>query len=112
VVDVISIFASLLESVLEMDHVGTRVEGENTIYTFKTTGFHPSIVEIKSKILSVFDLPVDIPKDVRITEVKHGRVFKEYLVEIVVDSRLIGKVSDLLAKKYGVFRRRPYSAER
>jgi hypothetical protein len=94
-----------------MDHIGTRVEGENTVYVFKTTSFHPSIVEIKSKLMSALDLPVDIPKDIKITEVKHGKLFKEYIVEIVVDKNKIGKLKDLIAKKYGIIRRRPYSGE-
>ena len=94
-----------------MDHVGTRIEGENTIYTFKTTSLHPSIAELKSKILSILDLPVDIPKDIRITEVKHGKIFKEYIVDIVVDTEKIGKLSDIIAKKYGIIRKRKYSGE-
>ena len=104
----VSILASVLSSLLEMDHVGTRVEGDKTIYTFKTTSLLPSTTETKAKILSVLDLPVDIPEDITITEVKKGLVFKEYLVDIVVDSKKIGKAENLLAKKYGIIRKRPY----
>jgi len=105
------ILATIIASVLEMDHVGTEVVGERTVYTFKTTSLFPSLVELKSKILSMFDLPIDIPVNVEVKEVKRGRIFKEYLVDITVDTRRIGRISDLLAKKYGVLRRRPYSGE-
>jgi len=103
-----SLLSTALSAVLEMDHVGTRVEGDKTIYTFKTTSFRPTFTEIKAKILSMLDLPVDIPEDVTIREVKRGPVFREYLVDITVDSRRIGKLENLLAKKYGIIRRRPY----
>jgi len=104
----VSILSSFLSSLLEMDHVGVRTEGDRTIYIFKTTGLVPSLVEAKSKVLSVLDLPVDIPEDINVKEVKKGPLTKEYLVEIAVDSRRIGKVSNLLAKKYGIIRKRPY----
>ena len=105
-----SILSSFLSSLLEMDHVGVRTEGDKTVYIFKTTGLVPSLVEAKSKILSVLGLPVDIPEDISVREVKKGPLTKEYLVEITVDSRKIGKVSNLLAKKYPLIlkRRRGY----
>ena len=106
-----SVIAATITAILEMDHVGTSVVGENTIYTFKATSLIPSLVELKSKILSVLDFPVDIPKNVEIKEVKRGPIFKEYIVDITVSSGKIGKVSDLLAKKYGIVRRRKYSGE-
>ena len=102
------LLARMLAACLEMDHIGTRVEGDKTIYTFKTTSFRPTFTEIKAKIFSVLDLPVDIPEDVTIREVKRGPVLREYLVDITVDSGKIGKVENLLAKKYGIIRRRPY----
>ena len=89
-----------------MDHIGVRTEGDKTIYIFKTTGLVPSLVEAKSKVLSVLDLPVDIPEDINVREVKKGPLTKEYLVEITVDSGKVGKVSNLLAKKYGIIRKR------
>ena len=104
----LSIISSILASLLEMDHVGTRVEGDKTVYTFKTTSLVPSLTELKSKILSMLDFPVDIPSDVTIKEVKKGPIFKEYLVDITVDRRGIGKLSNLLARKYGILRKRPY----
>jgi hypothetical protein len=111
----ISFLARVLADLLEMDHVDTRkdypVPGKTT-YTFKTTSLFPSLVEAKSKVLSMLDAPVDIPENVSVTEVKRGKLFREYLVEIQVDSGKIGKLSDLLAKKYGILRRRKYSGER
>ena len=104
----VSILSSFLSSLLEMDHIGVRTEGDKTIYIFKTTGLVPSLVEAKSKVLSVLDLPVDIPEDINVREVKKGPLTKEYLVEITVDSGKVGKVSNLLAKKYGIIRKRPY----
>jgi len=106
-----SILASILAAVLEMDHIGTEVVADKTIYKFKTTSLFPSLVEAKSKVLSVFDLPIDIPENVEVREVKRGKIFKEFLVDITVDTRKIGKATDLLAKKYGILRRRPYSGE-
>ena len=104
----VSLLSSALRSLLEMDHLDTRVEGDKTIYTFKTTSLMPSTTEIKAKILSMLDSPVDIPEDITVREVKRGLIFKEYLVDIVVPTRRIGKLSNLLAKKYGIIRRRPY----
>lgn len=108
-----SIITSALKSILEMDHLDTRVEGNKTIYTFKTTSLIKSLVEPKSKILSVLDFPVDIPQDVSIKEVKRGRILKEFVVDITVPSRLAGKLRDLIAKKYPLIdlRRRKYSGE-
>jgi len=108
------IIATAIKAVLEMDHVDTKRDYPTpgkTTYTFKTSGLSISFQEIKAKILSVFDFPMDIPEDITVTEVKRGPVFKEYLIDIVVDSGKIGKVADLLAKKYGILRRRPYSGE-
>jgi len=102
------IISAALSAILEMDHVGTRVEGDRTIYTFKTTSLIPSLVEMKSKVFSLFDLPMDIPEDITVREVKKGPIFKEYLVDIAVPTRKIGKVSNLLAKKYGIIRKRAY----
>jgi len=105
------VISSIITAILEMDHIGTEVVGENTIYKFKTTSISPSLTEFKCKVLSVLDFPIDIPKNVEIREVKRGKLFKEYVVDITVPTRKIGKVSDLLAKKYGIVRRRPYSGE-
>ena len=101
----------MLADLLEMDHIGTRVEGDNTIYTFKTTSLTKRLVETKCKILSMLDAPFDIPKNVEIQPVKKGLLFKEYIVDITVPSSRIGELSDLLATKYGIFRRRKYSGE-
>jgi len=103
----------IVQAILEMDHVETKVVGDRTIYTFKTTSIVPSLVEIKSKILSVLDAPFDIPMDVKVDEVKRGKIFKEYLVHITVPKEKVGKISDLIAKKYPLiaFRRRRYSGE-
>jgi len=109
------ILASILASLLEMDHVGTEVVGDNTIYTFKTTSIFKSLTELKAKILSLFDLPMDIPKNVEIQEVKRGRLFKEYLVKITVPRDRIGRLTDLIiAKRYPLIplRRRHYSGEK
>jgi len=100
-----------LAAILEMDHLDTKKDYPTpgkTTYTFKTSGISDSAQELKAKILSILDWPVDIPEDVTVTEVKKGPVFKEYLVDIVVDSGRIGKLENLLARKYGRFRERPY----
>lgn len=103
------ILASVLQDLLEMDHVDTSTSAGKTTYTFKTTSLVPSLVELKSKILSIFDFPIDVPDDVNIREVKKGKLFKEYLVDITVDSAKIGKAKNLLSKKYGIVRNRPYT---
>jgi hypothetical protein len=105
------IIARTIAAVLEMDHIGTEVMGDTTVYTFKTTSLIPSLTELKSKILSVLDFPIDIPKNVEVQEVKKGKVFKEYVVKIYVDRGRIGELSDLMAKKYGIIRKRKYSGE-
>ena len=107
----ISFLAHMLADLLEMDHIGTRVEGENTIYAFKTTSLCERLVEIKSKVLSMLDAPFDIPRNVDVKPVKKGLLLKEYIVEITVPSTRIGELSDLLATKYGFVRRRKYSGE-
>jgi len=106
------LLGTLLAALLEMDHLDTEVVDGDVIYKFKTTSLVPSFAEIKAKILSILDLPVDIPKNIEVIEVKRGRFgFKEYLVKIWVDRTKIGKATDLIAKKYGIVRRRPYSGE-
>lgn len=105
------LLGAVLKDLLEMDHIGVTMAGDEVIYHFKTTSVIPSLVEMKAKILSVLDTPVDIPKNVEVREVKRGPLFKEYLVDITVPARKVGELSDLLAKKYGIFRRRPYSGE-
>jgi len=105
------IIGRAIAAILEMDHVDTKrdyPEPGKTTYTFKTSGISESLQEIKAKILSILDWPIDIPSDITITEVKKGPVFKEYLVDIVVDSGRVGKIENILARKYGIFRRRPY----
>jgi len=107
------ILGSLLANILEMDHIGIERIGDDTIYIFKATSIFKSLTELKAKILSLLDLPLDIPKNVDIQEVKRGRIFKEYIVRITVPSNRIGQVTDLLARKYPIIplRRRRYSGE-
>jgi len=103
-------FGRAIAAILEMDHIDTKKDYPapgKTTYTFITTGVSKNIQELKAKILSMLDWPVDIPEDVKVSMVKKGRVFKEYLVDIVVDSGKIGKVENLIARKYGL-RKRPY----
>ena len=102
---VASIVSSLLKAVLEMDHVSTETHDDTTVYIFKTTGIHPSTVELKAKILSMLDLPFDIPYDVEIEEVKRGPVMKEYLIKIYVKKRGLGRLRNIFKKKYRVFGR-------
>jgi len=104
----VPLLSALLAQLLEMDHVGVREELDRTVYTFKTTSLLPSLVEAKSKLFSLLDFPADIPGDVTVKEVKKGLIFKEYLVDIAVDRKGVGRPSNLLAKKYGIIRRRPY----
>lgn len=109
-----SLLATLLKSLLEMDHIGTETVGDTTIYTFKTTAIAKPLAEVKAKVMSILDLPVDIPRNVEIEEVKRGPVLKEYIVKIHVPRGGMGKLTDLLAKKYTIipFRRRiKYSGE-
>ena len=108
----LSLVSSLLKAVLEMDHIGTKRKGNQTIYTFKTTSAIESFVEMKSKILSVLDFPIDVPENIVIKEVKRGPVFREYVVDITVDNKMIGQLGNLLAKKYGVVRTRKYKKSR
>lgn len=100
------------KGLLEMDQIGTRVEGNNTVITYKTKSLIPSIVEAKGKIISAFHLPVDIPCNIKVQQVKRGRIYKEYVVEVTVPSTLAGDPSNLLAKNYPILpvRKRPYRA--
>ena len=101
-----SILSSLVKAVLEMDHVSTEVSGDTTIYTFKTTGLFPSLAEVKAKILSMLDLPFDIPAKVEVEEVKRGPIFKEYLVRIYVSRTGIGRLRDLFKRERRPLRER------
>lgn len=108
----IRLLGAILGAVLELDYYGARVEGDKTILIYKTTGIHPSVVEFKSKIYSILDLPPDIPANINVTEIKKGIAgLKEYSVEITIPKHGVGKLTDILAKKYGVFRKRKYSGE-
>ena len=90
------LISSMLEILLEMDHVGTEVRGDETVYTFKTTSLHPRLTEVKAKLLSIADFPMDIPSRVEVEEVKKGILFKEYIVRIHVPREGIGKIRDLI----------------
>ena len=105
--------STILKALLEMDHIGVEKRGSNTVYVFKTTGLFKSTAELKSKVLSLLDLPVDIPNNIEVEEVKRGRIFKEYIVKISVPENRIGQLTDLLARKYPIvpLRRRRYSGE-
>jgi len=98
----------VVRQALDIDFIGMKTVGEYTVYTFKTSGIAPKMQEIKAKILSVLDFPLDIPVNIVVKEVKKGKLFKEYEVEMTVHKEKIGKASDLLASRYGL-RRREYS---
>ena len=76
----------LIGNLLQMDHIGTEVVGDRVIYRYKTTGLTRSlgVVELKAKIMSILDMPSDIPIDVRVTPAKKGFITKEYVVEVEV----------------------------
>jgi len=104
------IVGSLLLSALRPDFLETTVVGDDVIYTFKITSLAQTLVELKSKIISIINIPPDIPKNIEIQLVKSGKVFKEFLVTLTVDKNKIGKLRDLLSKKYGIIREWPYSS--
>jgi len=87
-----------------MDHIGEEVVGDRVVYRYKTTSLtkRPSIVEIKAKIMSIFDMPSDIPVDVRITPTKKGVITKEYIVEIEVPAGKfeVSHLQNLFKRKY------------
>ena len=102
---------SALSKTITVDYVGTRSEGNKTIYTLKATSPLKTLVEAKSKIISILNFPPDIPENITIEQVKKGLILKDYRVEVTVPKNRFGKPRDLVAKKYGVLRRRPYSGE-
>jgi len=81
-----TVVAKIIAEILGMDHIDTQVVGDRVIYKYKSTGILSSagVQELKAKIFSLLDFPADIPIDVRITPVKRGAIFKEYVVEIEV----------------------------
>ena len=103
---------AITKGLLEMDLIGTRIEGDKVVYTYKTKSLIPSIVEAKAKILSAFHLPVDIPCDIKVNQAKRGLIYKEYVVDVTVPANKAGVPSNLLAKNYPVvpMRKRPYRA--
>ena len=96
--------------VFGLDFIGAETRGSNTVFKYVTTGFAKTLTEIKSKIFTMLDLPFDIPNDITITEIKKGPLFKQYLVEISVPKERIGKLGNLISKKYGIIRSRPYKS--
>ena len=106
-----TVLGRILGGILQMDLLRIDLEDDRVVYTFVTTGAFRSLQEVKAKALMLLDLPVDIAMDVNIEETKRGPIFKDYLVKVSVPIRGVGKISDLLARKYGIFRRRPYSGE-
>jgi len=107
-----AVMSGIMKNLFQMDYVGARTDPitDSVTYIFKTTSVSENLTEVKAKVLSLFDLPVDIPTDVKVTLLKRGPVFRDYLVEITVKSNKVGKVSNLLAKKYGLIRKRPYTS--
>ena len=102
---------SALSKTVTVDYVGSRSEGDKTIYTMKATSPAKTLVEAKSKIISILNFPPDIPENISIEEIKRGIILKDYTVELTVPKTRMGKPRDLVAKKYGVVRRRKYSGE-
>jgi len=99
----------VVAEILQMDYMGSEIRGDKAVYKYMTTGIAMTTTELKAKILSILDWPIDIPSDITITEIKKGKIFKDYLVEIAVPREKIGKLKNLIAKKYGIIRHRPYS---
>jgi len=94
-------YSELIGMVLEMDHINTTVEGDQTVYTFKTTALAPDLAKLKANLLSMLDLPVDIPQRIEVQEVKKGPIFKEYLIKIYVTREWPGaikKINSILSK--------------
>lgn len=100
-----------LANTVTLDYISSKIEGDKTVYTLKGSSPLPTLLEAKSKLHSVLNLPPDIPEDITITETKRGRVFRDFIVEVTVPRDKLGKLRDLIAKKYGL-RRRPYSGEK
>jgi len=104
------ILADVLANILQMDLVSidTTSDLENVIYIFKTTAIGNSLTELKAKIMSILDLPADIPVDIEIVPMKKGIILKDQIVKIKVKKSGIGPVENVFAKKYGILRRKPY----
>ena len=106
--------AAILKNTLKIDTMDVSVNEEGVTYTFKTSGISKSLTELKAKVASVLDIPLDIPKNIEVIEAKRGRIYKDYIVKVTVPKRKIGAVRDLVAKKYPAVqaRRVLYSGER
>ena len=81
-----TLIGAIIGNILQMDLLDTEYSGDRVTYKYVTTSLLGSkgLQELKAKIMSMLDFPLDIPIDVRIYPVKKGVVMKEFIVEIDV----------------------------
>lgn len=77
---------SVINSLLEIDEVKYDVVGDKTLVTFVTTGFNPTLTEIKTWIWGILGQPPEALRVTKIDEVRRGplRILKRYQVECVM----------------------------
>ena len=81
-----TLIGAIIGNILQMDLVNVETYGDKVTYKYITTSLLGSkgVQELKAKIMSMLDFPVDVPFDVRIYPIKKGAVMKEFMVEIDV----------------------------
>ena len=83
------IVAKLIATILGMDLIDTRVGTDKVTYVYRTCGLlaREKIQELKAKLMSIFEMPSDLPIDVRVNPEKKGILVKSYLVEVDVPAK-------------------------
>lgn len=81
--------ARMLAVLLGMDMIDIKVETDKVTYIYRTLSLltNKSVQELKAKIMSILNLPSDIPIEIRVHPEKKGFIIKSYIVEVDVPAR-------------------------
>jgi hypothetical protein len=79
------ILAMGLESIMEIDETyHERLPDGRLRCVFVTTGFHPKLSEIKTKIWSLIGLPIQKVDEIYVEELQSGSLLKRYRITVIL----------------------------
>ena len=79
------LFGALIGSVLEMDEIyQERLPDGRLKVVFLTTGISDKLVDVKTRIFALLNLPVQKVDEIKITLDQGGAFFKRYRIEAIL----------------------------
>lgn len=77
-----SVIGALAGAFFEIDELEAKKVGDVVHYTFVTTGIHPTIAEIKTKLWALLAPPVKRLEVLSIKPIEEGPIAKRYKVHV------------------------------